>query len=89
VRRLTYDTSWLSSSEGEDQADCAGVDLVGHGDTGLGKGVGVGVGVGAGEGVENAGKAETKLDDIGVGKCRWRIRSRLEYAGQMRTRSVK
>jgi hypothetical protein len=62
---------------------------VGHGDTGLGKGVGVGVGVDAGEGVENTGKAETKLDDIGVGKCRWRMRSMLEYARQSRAGLVK
>jgi hypothetical protein len=89
VVRLTYEISWLSSSEGEDQADCAEADLVGLSDTGLGKGVGVGVGVDAGEGVENTGKAETKVDDIGGGKCRWRIRSRLAYARRMGAGLVK
>jgi hypothetical protein len=46
------------------------VGWVGFGDVGLGNGVGTGVGVDVGEGVENLGKAETKDEDKGAGKCR-------------------
>lgn len=72
----------LSDCGGEDQANGAEVTLVAFGDVGLGNGVGVAVGVGVefGVGVEKFGKADTKDEDMGDGKCRWRIRSKLEYA---------